>query len=376
MKRTASQPPKKRPSISTITLSFPDSNGQAEGNFRSKSATTDGAPKTRARPGKSKPMNKSSNCQRNKAVDISRLPSTAKRSVSLAFLVRFTEKYDCWTMATSEVVKKIVAPTTKDKGCCWSELPPDQSLLRKKDLGPPQIFVSHAWQTPNGWGLLVSALQKFCLQNNADPEKLTCWVDVFVLNQHNYMNELKQLDKVIEICANFLQVINIKSAGPIHAAVPLSRIWCLYEVLQRIRSRRSTRGSGLTVAIGELKDEIIEDANGTEKKYFFKEATKNQIDHIIKMVDFSKAQAQFAKDRELVLKQCARISGGLSKINTEVQEALVHAAVRSIFNTEADAMKKICVPSCSKGQDILEMKKGKPGFRKGLIASYQEMENL
>lgn len=66
-----------------------------------------------------------------KAVDVASLPSTARRCVSLSFLLRFTEHYDLWHKTTRDVVADVIVPLTKDKACCWSELEPETSLLRK-----------------------------------------------------------------------------------------------------------------------------------------------------------------------------------------------------------------------------------------------------
>ena len=349
---------------------------------------------------------------RGKKIDVSTLPSTAKRSVSLAFLSRFTEHFDLWDKSTVEVVKNVIVPATAEAKCCWSELPPEQSLLRFDatqkgtgvtgsaataraaeleqqfgrcvDLGPPQLFVSHAWTTPRGWGLLVTALEQFARHHGAAPEKLTVWVDVFVLNQHNYMNELQQLDQVIEVCANFVQVLDSREA------VPLRRVWCLYEVVQRLRHRKP-----LVVVVGELEFEAaVEKEGGTEKggsdgaesqeiaekaesgespsaapapcqqskeckvsvsspseataactgtasaktkvKFSYKEASKAQVEKLLKTVDMQKAQASYPEDVDKIIAQSKKlISGGFAEINRQVREALYQKAILSVLNQAA-----------------------------------------
>jgi hypothetical protein len=115
------------------------------------------------------------------------------------------------------------------------------SLLQPQETGPPQIFVSHAWS--NSWGLLVLGLQAYAEFYNVSAKKLTCWIDIFVINQHNYMQELQQLDTVIEVCRNFIQIIDSESA------LPLGRVWCLYEVMSRIKHKKT---GGLTVAVASI----------------------------------------------------------------------------------------------------------------------------
>ena len=183
-------------------------------------------------------------CQMKRGIAVNSLPSTAKRCVSLSFILRFTKHFNLWHKKTFEVVKEIIVPMTSNAQVAWADLPPEESLCEEGEIKPPQLFLSHAWS--NSWGLLVLALENYAKFNNADHKKLTCWIDIFVINQHCYMTELKQLDDVINICANFVQVIDTTTA------LPLRRVWCLYEVMVRLQDEQG-ESKGKTKETKETK---------------------------------------------------------------------------------------------------------------------------
>ena len=85
---------------------------------------------------------------KKKAKDLSlvqTLPEVAKRSVSLDFLLRFTESNDCWAWSTEDVVKKVIKPATAKFECAFCELPAmGVQAIYENEVGPPRVFVSHA----------------------------------------------------------------------------------------------------------------------------------------------------------------------------------------------------------------------------------------
>lgn len=287
------------------------------------------------------------------------LPSTALRCVSLAFLLRFTDHYKLWHHLTKDVVGEVIVPLSKQQQCVWSDIDPSISLLQPDDIAPPQIFVSHAWT--NSWGLLVLGVKAYAEFNKVSAEKLTCWIDIFVINQHNYMQELKQLDRVIEVCGNFIQIIDSE------CAVPLTRVWCLYEVMSRLKHKKS---GGLTVTVASITPpsesqsiDTCSDVDGnidnkveitshnaadssavtttitsTPVRPTLLLASQNRIDTVLKQVNMEKAQATYPEDVEKILNLVrTEIPGGFSTVNAQVREALVRNSVLNMFQNAAGA---------------------------------------
>mmetsp|Transcript_7926 Transcript_7926/g.13142 ORF Transcript_7926/g.13142 Transcript_7926/m.13142 type:complete len:415 (-) Transcript_7926:180-1424(-) len=287
-----------------------------------------------------------------KPVDRSTLPSTATRCVSLAFLIRFTNHYNMWHKQTKDVVKEVIVPATSEIKSVWSDLEDSQSLLMNGDVGPPQVFVSHAWS--NIWGLLVLSLKFFAETHHIDPQKLICWIDVFVINQHNYMQELKQLDEVIKLCANFIQVVDTETA------LPLRRVWCLYEVMARLQHCTKKSG-GLVIVVGSVvsvvsaADASNDNVSG-EEKVQIKLAEQEDITRLFETVDMQKAEASYPADVEMIFKRVREtIKGGFTTVNNEVRTALVECACRTAFAVaaaEGRNGKTVAKPKRTKVEDL------------------------
>ena len=162
---------------------------------------------------------------KKKAKDLSlvqTLPEVAKRSVSLDFLLRFTESNDCWAWSTEDVVKKVIKPATAKFECAFCELPAmGVQAIYENEVGPPRVFVSHAWQ--NSWGLMVSALLDLTARHGKETS-FTCWIDCFAINQHlDTTNKLEELEQTVAVSSNFLQICDAKT-------LPFRRAWPIYEV--------------------------------------------------------------------------------------------------------------------------------------------------
>lgn len=166
-----------------------------------------------------------------------------------------------------------------------------------------------------------------------DHTRLTCWIDVFVLNQHNYMDELGELDDVINICANFIQCLDTA------AALPLQRIWCIYEVYVRVKS---TRGNGgLFVSVGSVTDQPASSAeaeNSKRQRPSFVAASAKDIKALIDNIDVEKAEATYPDDVEKILSLIRKLPGGCASVNSKVREALVHCAVHNTLEDMSDAL--------------------------------------
>lgn len=291
-------------------------------------------------------------------VSIESLPSTALRCVSLSFLVRFTDHHQLWHRKTKDVVRDIIVPLSESEQCVWSDLEPATSLLHpEEDIGPPQIFVSHAWT--NTWGLLVLALVSYAEFHGVSPVKLKCWIDIFVINQHNYMQELAQLDAVIAVCGNFIQIVDSENA------VPLKRVWCLYEVMARIKHKK---GGKITVTVASITPPLpaatstssaspspgssdVTSSEGTPPTPAAPElilAPQKRIDELLRHVDMQRAEASYPADVEKIFRLVrTEVPGGFKTVNAEVQQALVQ---NSILNTFKQAAAAAAGPSAGKKQ--------------------------
>ena len=89
-------------------------------------------------------------------------------------------------------------------------------------------FVSHAWSYP--FGLLLGVLE----QGQAEAPSGTTvyfWLDVFAINQHRVHDpdQLAQVDVPIETSQSLLMVM-----APWSRPTPLTRMWCLFEVLKAV----------------------------------------------------------------------------------------------------------------------------------------------
>ena len=149
------------------------------------------------------------------------LEAIASAAVSLAFLTDFHERCVAplpggAALSTGQVVSALVVPCTRAAGCvAFTSLVP-------RAVGKPHAFASHAFGNP--FALLVAALRaRFA---DAVAAEVYVWVDIFAINQHAPGSDLhggKALARTIEIAAETLVVLDPD-------ALPLSRLWCLYEI--------------------------------------------------------------------------------------------------------------------------------------------------
>ncbi len=75
------------------------------------------------------------------------------RAISIQRLVALTEEHGLWGKTTADVVHEFVVPNAATGESYSANLP-------KQDVGPVQVFASHAWS--NKWGLLVESLRTLC----------------------------------------------------------------------------------------------------------------------------------------------------------------------------------------------------------------------
>lgn len=211
--------------------------------------------------------------------------------MSLDFLIEFTWEHNAWHTPTEEVVRSIIIPAvlsdqphsdqpsspsqacvspvsspvagsrslqprspgapTKNRttGAVPSDAEatraavPYTALLEPHQVGPPEIFVSHAWSNP--FGLLVAACRKLVSDSDKLPRRdkslpLYIWVDVFAVTQQ--AGEAQRCDlaglepTIARPECTTLVVLDAE------AAVPLTRIWCIFEIYATILTANGRHG--------------------------------------------------------------------------------------------------------------------------------------
>jgi hypothetical protein len=119
-------------------------------------------------------------------------------------------------LTTKQVVEQLIIPGTAARGArSFASLVPGA-------VSRPTAFASHAFGNP--FSLLVAALSAHF--SDAISSEVYVWVDVFAINQHDPGADLhggRALARTIELAAETLVVLD-------RGALPLARLWCLYEM--------------------------------------------------------------------------------------------------------------------------------------------------
>lgn len=119
---------------------------------------------------------------------------------------------------------EFVKPETAKWACSYSEYIASNNCT---SVGPVNVFVSHSWFYT--FGHLVSAIEVFEARRTTPT---FYFVDYFCINQHKPTADLKRLADMIGICETLLVL------SPWDAPIPLTRCWCIYEVLYTILQKR------------------------------------------------------------------------------------------------------------------------------------------
>ena len=170
-------------------------------------------------------------------------PYEAERdALSLAFLRRF---YDSQVaplelqrggekLTTDQVAKEVIMRRTWDEGDSRARrfvaLAEPEDKWAGPDSGTDMFFCSHAFGNP--FSLVVEALEAHFEGAGATPGSVFVWLDVFAINQADPgvdLDEGRTLTKTIDLSAATLVVLD-KPEGTRRGAMPLTRLWCLYEI--------------------------------------------------------------------------------------------------------------------------------------------------
>ncbi|XRB15362.1 EF-hand domain-containing protein [Pseudoscourfieldia marina] len=125
-------------------------------------------------------------------------------------------------MYTSDVVACFVWPVAKSKNLSYA-------MAENLKIGAPTYFVSHAWG--NHFNDLVHSVAAHL--DGAVAKETFIWLDIFAINQNNAMAAMAELNvggtgmtlrRTIEHARATVAVLDKERV------VPLSRLWCLYEL--------------------------------------------------------------------------------------------------------------------------------------------------
>ena len=145
----------------------------------------------------------------------------ANRAVSLAFLQDFYDACvaplpDGAATTTEAVVAQLILPATEKLGRC------SVARAAPSAFGPPHAFVSHAFRNP--FSLLLAALREYF--RAAVASEVFVWLDVFAINQHAPGADLHDGETLAFTIASARAVLVVLDKR----TVPLSRLWCLFEI--------------------------------------------------------------------------------------------------------------------------------------------------
>ena len=263
-----------------------------------------------------------------------------------------------WT--TTDVCNRLIKPWTETKKCSFDDLmrynhmaslPPSSEVRKSYDTcfgdlsytesfgNEAHIFVSHAWayyccefvqaietyfvdRLLNGGGALPEARASIGDSDDlADPNSTLLWIDLFVNDQWNapslpyewwsgtFLSAIKDIGHTMLILS------------PWDAPIPLTRAWCLWEILSTIRS-----GARLTVQLSSTQRRSFQAKLREDYEYLMTAFCR---------IDVKNSQAWKEEDRDMIFKAVERYKGGFGGVNNMIMEKLrdwVEMSARMIVN--------------------------------------------
>lgn len=241
------------------------------------------------------------------AVGVMRLPPFPKKGVSLEFILKMKAKAKEKNWTTTDLSENYIKPMTSNDRCSFEE------YMHKHHLEQPHpdfglsygecfydeatVFVSHAWRYQ--FDELVAAVETFTTEQGGG--EWSYWLDLFVNDQWNAPNLPYEwwsntFSSAIGQIGHTMLVL-----CPWDAPIPLTRAWCLWEILCTIKQR-----ARLTVQLS------------THQRDTFVEKLRTDYDYIMRAlcrIDTQKSEAWNAKDREMIFAAVAQEEGGFSTVN-------------------------------------------------------------
>ena len=224
--------------------------------------------------------------------------------VSIGFLRKFASKVDD-KKTTTDVCNEIVIPETKDRACAYIALL--EGLCDENGVpyvGEATVFVSHAWKY--NFSIPLDVMMKHAEENPGS----YFWFDLFINNQNVASNLpytwwTNTFQSSIESIGSVLLVLS-----PWNDPIPLTRAWCLFEILCSIRAK--TAGVQLHIALP------------SQEKIEFSRGIASDFECVLKAltdIQAEKAQAFKPTDRENIFTSI-RDTVGFETLNEEVKTAL------------------------------------------------------
>ena len=267
-----------------------------------------------------------------------RLPPFPKRGVSLALLQKMKAMAVEKDWTTTDLSENFIKPETKPMQCSFEE------FMRVKHSDTPHpvvglkysecfmdeatVFVSHAWKYK--FGELITAVETFTTEQ-AKAKPWSYWVDAFVNDQWNAPNLPYEwwsgtFSSAIGEIGHTMLVLS-----PWDAPIPLTRAWCLWEILCTIRNKAE-----LTVQLS------------VNERAAFVSTLRTNYSHIMKAfskIDVENSEAWNPKDKEMIFAAVEAETGGFGAVNNticaQMRDWLARTA-RSLA-VEGDAGKELTV---------------------------------
>ncbi len=256
-------------------------------------------------------------------------------------------------MTTAGVCEHVVKPLTASAEASlvgWLQTASDEELLKAcdgalsaADVGPAGIFVSHAWRYP--FASVVETLEQFCAGESASDAAMRAasssppspggagvslfpffWFDIATVNQHQASDKSpewwrSEFRNGIRRIGHTLLVMH-----PWRDPVPLTRSWCLWELLCSSETARDTpQSNGDDDGDGDGEQCKLEIALPPGEKKAFADALVlefSAVEQIMMNIDGMRAEAYVKSDEECIRAAVAATEGGFVALNTRVKNLL------------------------------------------------------
>jgi len=251
-----------------------------------------------------------------------------QRGVSIRFLVEFTNKHNCWSMTSWEIIRKIIKPQTSSSRCRYVELD-----YMKEYVGEAHSFISYA--QAGLFGDLVAAVA-----DHADYDRYV-WIDIFAVRQ--WPSDTPDLDfaSTIEHCSSFIIICSSvdlsvpdvfffsikKIPVSIRKMLCFLRVWCLVE----IHKAATMKNMPIIMKCGSHK--LIDDNN------FEFIGNRNMIEALLYLVDIEKAEATVHSDKEMIM-ESIRNGCGVNQLNYVIRGVM--AGALEIVNNSSIVQSAAC----------------------------------
>ena len=181
--------------------------------------------------------------------------------MSIEFVRQFVAEYGgletVGKMSTTMVCESIVKPATLDRRCAYIDKFRIHQTVdggTKPLMGPASVFVSHAWKY--AFGDPVDVMEQY---ERAHPDSYF-WFDVFMNNQHKAETRPQSWwSTTFRLSIKSIGVVLIVMA-PWDNPIPISRAWCLWEIICALGQKGVVFSVMLPVAQQDaLKEGVLKD---------------------------------------------------------------------------------------------------------------------